>query len=1030
MAEQNYFDRYDNQPTRSVPVSTIRPIIMGESPEEAAARRAEEARQAQAAGFAEESAGKSRREEVRGAANQLRDEFNAIEPVTSYKKALPNYVAALKTDDTGTGDLALVYYFAKTIDPGSAVQQGEMENIQTTDARLPAFAQNALRELRLSNGKFTDAAREGLRRELRGIVEQRKAAYLDERDRYMELAKSPEYNVNPNIVVGATPFGERYNEEIQSYWKAKEEAPVAVPEVSAIRAGETFQTEQDLAAQRALQEAWNRGATAEEIAQIAAQYNQRISPQDLEWFRANPGKPRSFYVTPTGQPTEAQGIIGAALETPVGEAVGGYTLGAANALTAGFLDELAPILGLDPGRVQAAKDYLRTKAPVSSFVGEATGGVAAALPFVSGVRALTAGTQLAPEAAALLGEAAYGATYGAGESPEGQRALGALIGGGAGLAGGALANRFLPGGPGTFTGVAPEVPAGAVIPEVPPVAAMAPEAPPVAAAAPSPAPVAPAAAAPAPTPGAPPVGAEMTREELITLAQKAVSRTPGSSKARAQLAEIAKTNPEAKAAADRLGLELPIDVLSDNSQLQEVVGLTRSEIGSTAKQAWNETVQAASDRAHAAMDELDAVTDISQVSADVFDRLDKAQKGLGRQASDLRQEVTDAVDVRGRVDASGIKNWLQTRIDDLGGGKEGIAALSPEEKRLWGIVSKGQPTYALINEQRDLIGQALEKGTGPWSNTNMKRLKDIYGALADDQIKFIETSAGKEIADKQRAANSLFKQMYEGREQMERLFTKDLSGSLAPLMQRAITQGTKGNAQTFNTLVKIIPEDMRGKVLTSALFKAAKTTDETFSFTNFANIYRDLRANGAVYKEFAKAVGPEGDKLLTDLYAISRRISDADKAISRTGASTQLQLLNSERLLSRILMASGGAAGAGLIGSMLGGPGAAIVGAGLAAAAPEIAQRVGKTNAQKLHNLMSSAEFRDLATSAATGDALDRNINRVANSRSFRDFAKVAGIELKQGRNWLRSAITAGTVQEMGPEAGPPEGAIIVGPQQ
>jgi hypothetical protein len=547
--------------------------------------------------------------------------------------------------------------------------------------------------------------------------------------------------------------------------------------------------------------------------------------------------------------------------------------------------------------------------------------------------------------------------------------------------------------------------------------------------APSMAPEAPPMAAAAPEAAATPTTAAMTTEEMITLAQKAVSRTPGASKARAQLAEIAKTNPEAKAAADRLGVELPVDVLSDNAQLKEVTGLTRAQIGSEAKQAWNETVSAASERAHQAMDELDAVTDISQVSADVFDRLDKAQMGLGRQASALRQEVTDAVDVRGRVDAAGIKGWLEGRIADLGGGKEGIANLSPEEKRLWGIVSKGQPTYALINEQRDLIGQALEKGTGPWSNTNMKRLKDIYGALADDQINFIEASAGKEIADKQRAANTLFKQMYEGREQMERIFTKNLSGSLAPLMQRAITQGTKGNAQTLNTLVKIIPEDMRGKVLTSALFKAAKATDETFSFTNFANIYRDLRANSAVYKEFAKAVGPEGDKLLTDLYAISRRLSDADKAISRTGASTQLQLLNSERLLSRILMASGGAAGAGLIGSMLGGPGAAIVGAGLAAAAPEIAQRVGKTNAQKLHNLMSSTEFRDLATSAATGEALDRNINRVAGSNAFRAFAKAAGIELKQGRNWLRSAVTAGAVGEAGPEAGPPEGAIMVRPQ-
>jgi len=800
--------------------------------------------------------------------------------------------------------------------------------------------------------------------------------------------------------------------------------------VAPIEAGKPFQTEADLAAQRQLQDAWNAGKSVDEIIQLNQQIGRgAFDPDAIKLMRdaRMQGAPINFYASPTGQPTAAEGVVGEFLQTPVGEAVGGYTVGAANALTAGTLDELAPILGLDPARVQAAKDYLRERAPVSSFAGEVTGGVLGALPAIKGAQVGLAGTRFAG-AAPLLGEIAYGTGYGAGEAPTGERLTGALIGGGAAGLGGALANRFLPGGPGTFTGMAPEVPAGALMPEMPPVAAMAPEAPPVApmgAAAPEPAPM----AAMAPEPAAPSPGAQATTEEMITLAQKSVSRTPGASKARAQLAEIAKTNPEAKAAADRLGVELPVDVLSDNAQLKEVTGLTRSQIGSEAKQAWNETVSAVSDRAHQAMDELDAVTDISQVSADVFDRLDKAQMGLGRQASALRQEVTDAVDVRGRVEAGGVKGWLEGRIADLGGGKEGIANLSPEEKRLWGIVSKGQPTYALINEQRDLIGQALEKGTGPWSNTNMKRLKDIYGALANDQINFIEASAGKEIADKQRAANTLFKQMYEGREQMERIFTKNLSGSLAPLMQRAITQGTKGNAQTLNTLVKIIPEDMRGKVLTSALFKAAKTTDDTFSFTNFANIYRDLRANGAIYKEFAKAVGPEGDKLLTDLYAISRRLSDADKAISRTGASTQLQLLNSERLLSRILMASGGAAGAGLIGSMLGGPGAAIVGAGLAAAAPEIAQRVGKANAQKLHNLMSSAEFRELATSAATGDALDRNINRVAGSGAFRDFAKAAGIELKQGRNWLRSAITAGAVGEAGPEAGPPEGAIIVRPQ-
>ena len=1015
----------------SVPISTIKPIIGGETAEQAAARRAQEEREAAAGGFAAAEEKRKERKEERdikdlpiSRGDTLAERYKTKEsPVKFYEAAWPAFTSALSQPKTTSGDRARIYNAIKILDPEGAVPTGDIEGIQSQSPIIQRITRDFGRLLD-AGGTLPDQQRIELEDALETRIRTLRGPYNLVRQDYEKRAEK--IGADPFYVLGS-PI-DAADADIYQNWLKTRQPQTGAQTMEAMQPGEKFQTEKDLAAQRQLQEAWDRGASVDEIIQINQQAgNQPIPSEDVQRMRDARTKaaPMSFYNAPTGQPTAAEGVAGAALATPVGEAVGGYSVGAANALTFGALDELAPILGLDPGRVQAAKDYLRQKAPVSSFAGEVTGGVLGAMPAVRGAGALLAATRAPPALAPLLGETIYGGLYGAGEAPEGQRALGALIGAGAAGAGGALANRFLPGGTGTFTGMASNAPAGAAMPEAP-LGAVMPEAPPMAAQAEQVAPAPAMAAEIPPMPKAPVVGADVSREEMINLAQKAVSRTPGASKARAQLAEIAKTNPDAKAAADRLGVELPVDVLSDNAQLKEVVGLTRSEIGSTAKQAWNETVSATSERAHQAMDELDAVTDISQVSADVFDRLDKAQNGLGRSASNLRQEVTDAVDVRGRVEAGGIKSWLETRIDDLGGGKEGVAALSPEEKRLWGIVSKGNPTYALLNEQRDLIGQALEKGTGPWSNTNMKRLKDIYGSLASDQINFIEASAGKEIADKQRAANTLFKQMYEGREQMERIFTKNLSGSLAPLMQRAITQGTKGNAQTLNTLVKIIPEDMRGKVLTSALFKAAKATDDTFSFTNFANIYRDLRANSAVYKEFAKAVGPEGDKLLTDLYAVSRRLSDADKAISRTGASTQLQLLNSERLLSRVLMASGGAAGAGLIGTALGGPGAAIVGAGLAAAAPEIAQRLGKTNAQKLHNLLSSEGFRDLTVSAATGEAVDRNINRVAGSQQFRDFAKGIGLELKQGRNWLRSAMTVGGVGEAGPESGAPEGAIIV----
>lgn len=270
--------------------------------------------------------------------------------------------------------------------------------------------------------------------------------------------------------IQAGPLADKFDETIKPLFGATPPAPAPAagvgappPAVAPIKAGEAFQTEADLAAQRQLQDAWARGLSVDEL----IQFNQQIgrgafSPEDIQRMRdaRAQNKPEAirFYATPTGQPTAAQGIIGAALETPVGEAVGGYAVGAANALTAGTLDELAPILGLDPARVQAAKDYLRDRAPTASLAGEVTGGILGSIPAVRGAGAALAGTRLAG-AAPLIGETAYGAAYGAGEAPEGQRLTGALIGGGAAGIGGALANRFLPGGPGTFTGIVPEAPA-------------------------------------------------------------------------------------------------------------------------------------------------------------------------------------------------------------------------------------------------------------------------------------------------------------------------------------------------------------------------------------------------------------------------------------------------------------------------------------------------------------------------------------------------------------------------------------------
>jgi hypothetical protein len=763
--------------------------------------------------------------------------------------------------------------------------------------------------------------------------------------------------------------------------------------------GDRFATDKDIENASLMQGAWQSGKSIDELQALAKSLKiDPLSPETIKELQNDPKRTIIWTPARSGIREGAEPSMG------MGSAIGA---GSIRGFTGNLAEEALSLVDAEAAaKLQAATDFAQQQRPYSGFVGEAIGST------LSPISRFLPGGPLAKDVL-------EGAIYGIGEGRPGTDlverlktgATGGILQGGFGAA----ARRFMPGGAtpegagipeGEFVNVTGEVPAG-MAPEMPMGAAPAPSAVPTGA---------PTGMAP-PTAGmAPPIAGEaieeaaveIGRDELIDLARKAVSRTPGASRAKAELAQIAKTNPEAQAAAERLGLELPVDVLSDNSQLKAVTGLTRSQIGSSAQTAWAETYKEAAERGYQAMDELEAITDISQVSADVFNRIDNANKGLGTRAANLRDEVTDTIDSRGRVDTGGIKTWLQNRIDDLGGGKEGIANLSSEEKRLWATVSKGNPTYAALNEQRDLIGQALEKTTGPWANSNTKKLKEIYGALADDQINFIESTAGKEIADKQRAANTLFKQMYEGREQMERLYGKNLSGSIAPLMQRAITEGGKGNVQSFNTLVKIIPEDMRGSVLSSALFKAAGTTDEKFSFTKFADLYKGLRDNSVVYKQFAQAVGPEGDKLLTDFYAISRRLSDADKAIQRTGASTQLDLLNSERLITQIVKSVGAGSAVAGVTSVLGGDIAVPVLGALATVAPQIASKYGKTNVDKLHNLMKSEEFRELAVSAATGDNLNKNINRVAGSKTFREYAKIANIDMKDARNWLNSAISKG----------------------
>jgi hypothetical protein len=94
--------------------------------------------------------------------------------------------------------------------------------------------------------------------------------------------------------------------------------------------------------------------------------------------------------------------------------------------------------------------------------------------------------------------------------------------------------------------------------------------------------------------------------EVLNLARKAAGGGPGSSAAKARLIDMAQVNPEAAAAAQRLNIDVPCDVLSDNAQVRSAVGLTRAKVAGEAEAAWEATTRAAIQRADEISQEFDA----------------------------------------------------------------------------------------------------------------------------------------------------------------------------------------------------------------------------------------------------------------------------------------------------------------------------------------------------------------------------------------------------------------------------------------
>jgi len=510
------------------------------------------------------------------------------------------------------------------------------------------------------------------------------------------------------------------------------------------------------------------------------------------------------------------------------------------------------------------------------------------------------------------------------------------------------------------------------------------------------------------------VAPEVTPELVGKTARKAAGSGFGSTQAKTDLAGMAQFSPEAKAAADRLGMELPADVLSDNPQVRAAAGLTRSVAGSEPEAAWKTTVSNAANRADRLMQDADAhfasgTTAPASVS-------DKVNKTLVSERDAIAKQTAEAY---GAVDAAVPKESL-VQMDRLGATladieKEvGSGGMTKQESRLAAMLAdpENPPTYGRLIREKNLIGQAISGRPSPYGDLDTASLKRLYSALAEDQLANVGDIAGKEVQSQLHGANLLYAKQKGLESRLVGAFGKEGGGSISTQMQQAITQSAKGDSKAFNNLLKVVPEDLQKETLITALANATRATKDgnsVFGFAQFAKTWQGIKANTPVYERMQKALGPDTVAMLDDLQGISQRLTESRANVLTTGKANQALVgsMAKETAFQNLLDSTGAHVATSAAGAAGGGP----FGAAASSLIHTAMSKLGRDPLRATGNLFNSPEFLQLVEKvAAGGKPSGASVESVVLNPKFQAFAAQVkdmpkGVSNQAG--WLISRIAA-----------------------
>ncbi|EPS2500244.1 hypothetical protein ACVCSC_003048 [Escherichia coli] len=450
-------------------------------------------------------------------------------------------------------------------------------------------------------------------------------------------------------------------------------------------------------------------------------------------------------------------------------------------------------------------------------------------------------------------------------------------------------------------------------------------------------------------------------------------------------------NPQAEVleSAERLNIDslLPSH-FSGNEQYKAVEQAIKSRAGSALRVQENEAIRQLAQGAGEIIDRVSGAKDALGMSDKFIDTVNGRMSALMKRSDQLYRNVEKAMPAGAKIDAPSTRSMLKQVAEDLGGMKN----LDPIEKRVFRAVNPGKNgalTYANLNKQRRLVGDALHKNSGPYKDADRAALSRLYGSLADDQKAALsETNALRDFEVAQR----LVQMRKSMEEQMINLTGRTLNGDVSRKATTALQAMSKGDAKGFRELMQNTPSrklrtELLGTGLRDMLSNGKRGAD--FNPAGFADWYQNMLANGQM-RNLARHLPKETMSGLNDVYKVAKAIKDAKSYEITTGRLNEFVKRFNRVTAANEFVANHAQRIGTAVGSTVSGPFSAVGAVAGSEIGAKVASKIramgGAESIESAEKLISSPEFQKaarLAVKQAPESIVDTTVRRSSAWRSF-----------------------------------------------